>query len=272
MSSIIVQRLDGTTYDLDALGFKVKTFDVPSANYQYTYQQVGTYGTVKVDTQIQELVIPMTFDVLASDTYDFELQKLEIARIFASDEEFYIINSRIPYLRWRVAAEQFTMPQMASFWRAQNATVSFDCPSGYAESIATTLNPFTDEGNWGLGMNISNDIGVPYSFKNTNSMKIYNASTIPLMADNRPVTIKFNGVVSKKLSIKNKTTNQDLEVNTSLKKTDNLINKGLVTVKNNASIYANTNHAFLDFKRGWNDIEISGATDFTISFETRFYY
>ena len=33
MSTIIIQRLDGTKYDLDALGFRVKQFNIPLNNY-----------------------------------------------------------------------------------------------------------------------------------------------------------------------------------------------------------------------------------------------
>lgn len=29
MATIIIQRLDGTVYDLDAMGFRVKKFDIP---------------------------------------------------------------------------------------------------------------------------------------------------------------------------------------------------------------------------------------------------
>lgn len=42
--SIIIQRRDGTTYDLEKEGIHVVTFDPPSANFQHTYTQIGRYG------------------------------------------------------------------------------------------------------------------------------------------------------------------------------------------------------------------------------------
>lgn len=33
-STVVITKLDGTTYDLNALGFRVKKFDVPYPNFQ----------------------------------------------------------------------------------------------------------------------------------------------------------------------------------------------------------------------------------------------
>ncbi|MCG0892458.1 phage tail protein [Lactiplantibacillus plantarum] len=274
-STILIQRLDGTIYDLGKLGFRVKKFDVPFTNFQHGYKQVGNYGSKLISSQAQQLVIPMVFDIIATDVHDYELQKLLMMKIFRSDEPFYVINMRIPYLRWKVVAEAFNVTQLNNFWRASDVSVNLDCPDGYAESTATTLSPFTyDSESWGLGMNIPNGEDLHYSFTNQQSFKVYNASNIPLLADDRPVTIRFNGTVSNKLTIQNVTTGQKWNFNMHLAKTDNLVIKGLIPVKNNSQCYGNglSDHGYIDFKPGWNEMKITGATDFTISFETRFYY
>lgn len=275
MGTILIQRLDGKIYDLDRLGFRVKSFNVPSAMYSHTFQQVGKYGTQLINTEMQQLTIPMTFDIIAIDNYDYELQKLETARIFNSDEEFYVINMRIPYLRWRVVAEQFQMNQLDNFWRASDVSVNLVCASGYAESTATTLVPFTYESNsWGIGMNLPNGDDIAYNFKNQNKVDFYNASNIPLLVEERPVVIRFNGDAQNGFKLRNETTNQEINLYLPLTKSDNLVINGLIPTKNDAQCYGNglSDHGYLDFATGHNQLTISGTSDFKLSFETRFYY
>lgn len=272
-STLIVQHLDGIKYDLGKLGIRVRSFDPPSPNYQHTFQQTGTYKNIRTDFKVQQLNIPLVFDVYCTDNYDYELQRMEVLEIFRSHEEFFIINLRTPFLRWKVVAEAFSYPRLNNYWKASNVSVNLVCADGYAESTSTTLtmlNPKTSD--WGLGMNLPLDEKLDYQFKNQNSFKIFNASNIPLLGEERPVNIHFSGVVSSKLAIKNKTTNQTWELNKTLKKTDKLVIQGMVPVLNNKLIYESCNHSYLDYVIGWNQLEVSGASDFTIDFETRFYY
>lgn len=148
---IIIQRRDGTIYDLEKEGIKVINFDPPSANFQHTYNQIGKFGAELVDTQIQQMSIPLTFDVTARDNYDYELQRLKVLRIFSSTEPFYVINMRTPFLRWKVVADSFTYPRLGNFWKAKNVAINLVCYDGLAESTATTLDPFTfDGGTYGI--------------------------------------------------------------------------------------------------------------------------
>ena len=52
MSSIVIQKIDGTVYDLEKLGIHVISFDPPGSNYQHTFTQMSEYSTVLTDTQI----------------------------------------------------------------------------------------------------------------------------------------------------------------------------------------------------------------------------
>ena len=99
MATIIIQRQDGTEYDLDALGFRVKSFSVPLNNNSYNYQQVGKYGSMMTTFASQYLVIPLTIVITAVDMADYNLQLLELRRIFRSDEDFYVINAITPFMR-----------------------------------------------------------------------------------------------------------------------------------------------------------------------------
>ncbi|MGJ3844005.1 phage tail family protein, partial [Lactiplantibacillus plantarum] len=61
MSSIVIQKMDGTIYDLDKLGIHVISFDPPGSNYQHTFTQMSEYSTVLTDTQMQQTTIPLVF-------------------------------------------------------------------------------------------------------------------------------------------------------------------------------------------------------------------
>ena len=271
---IIIQRRDGTIYDLEKEGIKVINFDPPSANFQHTYNQIGKFGAELVDTQIQQMSIPLTFNVTARDNYDYELQRLKVLRIFSSTEPFYVINMRTPFLRWKVVADSFTYPRLGNFWKAKNVAINLVCYDGLAESTATTLDPFTfDGGTYGIGMGIPLD-STGYQFSNQNKFTILNPSIIPLLASERPVKVVFKGDAPNGLTIKNNTTGQEFKYLKQLTSSDEFKLIGLVPIVNGVQRLGNelSNREFLDYAIGNNDIEIIGSNNFTIQFITRFYY
>ena len=272
-SDILIQKLDGTVYDLGAEGIRVVTFDPPSPAYAHTYAQTSDYGASLTGTQVTQTTIPITFDVFAHDNFDYELQRLKVLKIFSSVEPFYVISLRTPFMRWKVVADAFTYPRLGNYWKAKNVSISLICYEGFAESIATTLQ--TAKVN---GQEYDASLGVPfddyqYEFKTPN-FKIYNPSVIPLLADERPITITFKGSAPQGLTIRNKTTNQSFTYKKALTDNDSFQLIGLVPIVNGIQRLGNdySSRSFLDFAQGYNDMEISGASGFTISFETRFYY
>lgn len=83
--------------------------------------------------------------------------------------------------------------------------------------------------------------------------------------------IEFNGV-SNGLTIRNKTTGDTWSYSGSTTANDIVLLKGIRSTKNGESIFKDTNKKILTFAPGWNDIEVSGATDFALTLRTRFYY
>ena len=271
-STILIERQDGTIYDLGKMGFRVVSFNPPSAKWQHTWQQIGKYRAILTNSEAQQTTIPLVLDAFATDNYDMELKRLMLRQIFMSDEFFYVISVRTPYLRWKCVAEAFDMAQLSNFHKLKNVSISLVCLDGFAESTATTQTPFTyDSNSWGLGENLPNGVDIPYTFT-TPSFKVYNASIIPLRAEEHPVTIAFSGVVTSSLHIKNVATDQEFILNRSLNSSDSLIIAGLVPIVNGSQDYGASNHAYLDLAVGWNEFQITGATNFTISFDTHFYY
>lgn len=269
---IKIIRKDGTSYDLSKLGYRVKNFDYPSANYNHTLQSVSTFGSTLVDTKTSETTLNLSLRIFASNNFELELKRVELNRIFSSYETFYIISGRLPYLRWEVVAQPFTMPQLANSSFA-DVSINLTCPGGYAESVGTTQDEFNYfYGVWGMANGLPNAADLKYSFQNNTNFKVFNASVIPLKADERPVTIRFTGTVLNKLTITNKTTNQVFIYNTKIEPTDVFYLKGLIPIKNDSQDYWASNHGYIDLVPGWNEFTIAGASDFKIDFITRFYY
>lgn len=271
---IIIQRRDGTVYDLDKEGIRVISFDPPSANFQHTYTQTGDYGADLTGTQVQQTTIPLTFDVTARDNYDYELQRLKVLQIFSSIEPFYVINMRTPFLRWKVVAEAFSYPRLGNFWKAKSVAVNLVCYEGFAESTATTKDPFTfDGGSYGIGMGIPFDTP-KYSFINRTKFKFLNPSLIPLLANERPVTLNFRGVAPSGITILNHTTGQSFKYKQPLTNDDIFKLVGLIPIVNGLQRFGNSysDRSFIDYAIGYNEMEIVGSTDFTLDFNTRFYY
>lgn len=271
--SILIEHLDGTTYNLDDLDIRVISFDPPSPAYQHTFTQIHRLKATRTGTQIQQTTIPLVVQVRAHDIYDYELMRQRVLRIFAGYEEFYVINMRMPMIRWKVVADTFSYPRLNNFWFTQPITINLISEDGLAESVSmTSEDNFTKFDNkWGLGMNLPKDVDYAYKFS-TNNFDIYNLGNIPLMADERPVLFEFQGTVANNLTITNTTTGQTFVYNKGLKKSDKLQIYGMKPVLNNQLVFQNCNHEFLDLNVGKNSFTISGATDFSFSVSTHFYY
>lgn len=271
MSTIIVKRLDGTTYDLDKLGFHVKKFDIPMNNYNLSYQQVGKYGALLTDVQEQQLTLQLTLDVIARDLADYNLQIYQLRRIFQSDEDFYVWNNIIPYLRWKCRAEAVTPTQNGNFWRASDVAINLDVPSGYAETVATTQESLDfNQGQWGFGEGIP-DTELKYTYT-TNDFSFWNLGIIPLNADERPVKITFKGNAPNGFIISNQTTSKTMKITRGVSRNDTVVINGLIPSFNGTPSYKDSDHGYLDFTTGENKLHIDGASDFELKFDTRFYF
>lgn len=271
MSSIMIEHLDGTIYDLDKLDFRVVSYNPPTATVTYTYQQIGNYGTTLTGAQTAQLTIPLVVVIKARDMNDYRMQLIKLHSIFYTDEYFYVYDSKIPYLRYKVRAQQISPTQNGNFWQSSNITINLDCPSGYAESTYTSLEMAKDNSLMGFGVNLPAGQEFQAQFT-TPDFTFTNIGLIPLQSDERPVTITFNGSVSNALTITNQTTNQSLKITKSLSGNDTLVITGFMPTVNGTPIYGDSDHGYIDFVRGNNQIHIDGSTSFTISFDTRFYY
>ncbi len=269
--TLIVEKTDGTKYDLQKLGIWVIKFEPPSAAYNFSTVQIGKYGQRLVGTTVSQRQIPFQCDVIASNDLTIITKRNDFFNIFNSMEPFYITDMRLPTIRWKVVAEQQPFELYNNWHMGGDISFNVNCVDGYAESVDTTLN-IGDLSKWSFGgMNLPKDRPLKYRF-NTNSFEIFNASNIDILAEERPYNILFKGAASN-LTINNLTTRQCFKCYKSISKTDEFVLRGVWPIINNKSVYSQTNHAFIDLKKGWNKFQIDGCTsDFEIAFNTHFYY
>lgn len=271
LASIIVQQTDGASYDLDDCDFKVISFDPPNTAYNHSFQTIYTDKPTLTQTAINQATIPLVLMIRANDYEDYELQVMKIRKIFSSFKPFYVINSRVPYIRYKVVAQSFDIKRLSNFYFSQNLTINLNMIDGCGETVGlTTDNTFVNELNsWGFGENVPS---TPLTYKfSSNTFSFWNLGNFPLRADSRPVMIRFNGNANN-LAIINHTTGQEWQLNQSISSDKELLISGMKPVYDGNNVFSSTNHAYLDFETGENKIEIQNANDFNITFETRFYF
>lgn len=270
-STLIIERLDGTKYDLAKLDIWVLQFEPPSPSYQHNVVSVGKYGQRLAGTTTSQRQIPFECDVFASDDLTIVMKRNQLFRIFDSMEPFYVIDMRLPTIRWKVIADQQPFNLYENYHMGGDISFNLNCIDGYAESVDSTLN-INDLSKWSLGsMNLPLDKQLNYKF-NKDNFEVFNASNIDILAEERPYTIQFQGQANK-LTITNLSTNQKFICNQKINSGDEFKLYGCWPLLNGQSIYQNTNHSFIDLKQGWNEFNISGYQgDITITIDTHFYY
>lgn len=270
--TLTIIREDGTEYDLAALDMDVIQFEPPSAAYTHNVVQVGRYGERHVGTTAGQRLIPLKLDVFASNDLTIVMKRNQMFRIFDSMTPFYVIDQRLPMIRWHVRAEQQPFALYDNWNMGGDITFNLVCIDGYAESVATTLDPSEMALNqWGMGMNLPMDKPLHYTFT-TGEFDVFNGGNIDIRAEERPYKIMFQGSATT-LVITNTTTDQTFQCNQAISSSDQFVLYGAWPLLNGQSIYQNTNHGLIDLVQGWNHFNVGGYSGaMKIAFDTRFYY
>ncbi|WP_371017378.1 phage tail family protein [Pseudalkalibacillus sp. JSM 102089] len=267
---LTIQRLNGQEYILNKQnGFIVSSFKISAPSPRIASEYVeGLDGYIDMGADYAERRIESTLHFLALDEIDYILKRNEIFSIFASKEQFYVIDSREPGKRWLVRAEGYSPDLVGS--RTGTVNINFISASTYAESTGTSLDPKTFAlGIWQIGQGLILDETL-YTHT-TNTFRIYNPSAVDIDPRNLPLVITFRGA-STNLQIKNLTTLDFYKYTGSTGTNDKLELSGIRSLKNGVSVFKNTNRKLIKLKSGWNDFEIIGSSSFSITFDFRFYY
>lgn len=260
----------GQIYDMsEDLNILVQSFIVSSPNPEIIHEKLdGQHGVVRIDKTWGQRKIMAKCSAFSVDPHDISLLRSEVFKALMSIEEFFIVSDADPGKQWLVEVGSEWSPEKLGIY--SEFTLNFVSHSSFAQSVGTTLSPFTfDAEIWQIGQGIVGE-DLIYSHS-TSEFSIYNGSDIEIDPRQLPLKIEFKGP-SQDLKITNTTTSDTWAFTGQTIAEDTIVLDGIRTLKNGASAFGNTNKKLITLAAGWNDFTITGATDpFTISFDFRFY-
>lgn len=267
---IFIETLEGVRFDLASIGLIPLNFKIDSPSPRHTTEIVeGRNGHLDLGTTFEGRTMTVNFLLRALDIYDYYLLLDEVFKLFDARTMFYLINKYEPKKRWKVKTSSAYSPERLTSKDA-HIEISFVSPSSFSESYGTTLNPFTfDAELWQVGQGvISEDLVYAH---NTTAFRIYNGSDIEIDPREIPLKIKYQGP-SANLKIRNVTTSDEWAYTGTSGVNDTILLDGVRSLKNNLTIFGQTNRKLITLKKGWNDFTLTGASgSFLISFDFRFY-
>lgn len=266
---MIIEKED-ITLDVSSYSLKLLKYFIPSPPLLHSLVSVdGRDADIITESFYKNRVISAEFMYNSQDLKDFYLLKSEIYRLFATKEPFYIIFKREPGKRWKVRLNNpFDIDKFNIF--VGSFTLEFLAELPFAESVGTTLDPFTfDAELWQFGQGIiADDLIYTHS---TNTFSIFNGSDVMVDPRQLPLKIEFKGA-SNNLTIRNTSTGDEWKHNGSTVDGDIVLLDGIEVNKNGQSIFGQTNLQCISLLPGWNEFELAGAEEpFTITFDFRFY-
>lgn len=216
--------------------------------------------------------------IIASRDTDMDLKISNVFDFFRSLGAFYVAKENEPFKLLKVEVNNEYTPDIGN-----TALTEFEIPLTvikpfYRQSLHTTSD-IDSEGvrwndKWGYGMGLSSDLSEwKYKFTNINP-RFYNAGTeeIKLIQQKESVI---------RLTARGSTANNLLDIDDgsttfkifrALKSGDVLEIKGHQVRLNGNNVLQDTNRNFLTIKKGWNDWDIRGLTDFVFEIDFRFLY
>lgn len=268
---VLLERLDGAVYSFKECGIGVRDFAVSSPYYATEYENIdGMDGVVDTGTTLGYRQIKMSLYFVADSMEDYAIKRHEVFSILDSRQAFYITESRNPHKRWKVKIDGIFTPDQARLFGFFD--VSLTSASPYALSPGTTLNMLPDDHYYSIGDGKidEGDPLVQFEF-DTSSFFVFNDSDTIVDPRNMQINIKLQGTLVNPI-IRNLTTSDEWKWTGSATASDVISLDGVRSLKNDQSIFGQTNKQLITLARGWNEFSITGATDFTIAFDFKMYY
>ncbi|PFJ12077.1 phage tail protein [Bacillus cereus] len=264
-------RKDGKVYDCYELGLFVNSFRDNGISLDDNPLDVdGTDGLLDGGTRRKERKMSAEITIESVDHYDYDLLKDEIYRLFDSKESFYIVRDVQPGKRYEVKCDSpFSIARIA--YELGEFSISLVAYRPFAESIGTTMNPFTfDSELWQIGQGLVAE-DVQYIHK-TSSFRIHNAGDVEIDPRKLPLVVRVRGATNG-LTITNRTTGDVFKLNIPTASGDTIELNRVRVLKNGNTVFSSTNRKVIKIATGWNDFIVSGVTGaFQIEFDFRFYY
>jgi len=236
--------------ELDELEVYGYNFSVPSPSYAIESVRLDSGETIVVNKLLNTRELEAEFLTNSADFKDSLEQKTLLFKLLGNGQSFYVEEIQRPNIVWKCELgdwlPEHITPSVTRF------AIPFTCTSGVSQTINLVKQKFIESS---------------FIFKNEGDLAID-----PREAKYAETEITFNGP-STNLHITNKTTGETWSFNGSTTAEDEISLKGVRALKNEVSIFKNSNKTILSFLVGNNEIEISGASgEFELTISTRFYF
>lgn len=259
---------------VDDLGYGLKSLDINVG--PVIYENIYTSSSradqlVKRYPKDRDVSINAMFT--AYSTVDWRLKRDRVYSFFRNLGMFYVAESHQPFKLLKVIVdENYEVDRPVIRWGLLEIPLKIiDTP--FKKSLHTTLD-IDSEGvrwndKWGYGMGLSSDSSQwKYKFTNTNP-RFYNAGTeeIKLIQQKESLIRLIPKESAPWIEISDGTTTFRLNRQTTIDSPITL--KGHQIRVNNANVLGQTNREFLTIKKGWNNWEVRGISNFEIEIDFR---
>lgn len=275
-----------TLYDLNMkkkeypAGIKPLDIFISSISKRRNKQEIeGVSGSVDYGAVHDTRNIELKVLLKANDTQDYRLLRNVAYEFFGDD--MYVVENYSPGKRLKISVDENFIPErFDNNQRFAEITLPGEVlGTPYFESIGTTQDiqqteNIGDSGIWGFGMGLIDD---PDSRKYTHtgtSFRIYNAGNVPIHPFEQDLKITITNVQGSTsfLQLRNDTNGTTFRVNEALSSDKTIVINGAAVTINSLQEFRKTNRQYITLEPGWNQFSITGATNATVSFDTRFYY
>lgn len=270
--NVYLEKADGTRINSDDYNMIIQSWELSAPEFEHSHEDIGIGGFYDMGTKLKSRKAAMGGIYTAIDGGDNVLLQNEIIQAFDVRHMYKIIDSRNKglFLLGKIA-NAFTPKQKRAVYGEFD--IDFICQP-FRYSYGTSLTPLTfDSEAWMLGQGLNVDPNA-YRFTTAN-FTVQNIGTEEIDKSKYPfdyMTIEFKGA-STNLKIKNNTTGQEWSWTGTTAAADTIKLDGVMSFKNNLSIFHNSNRKVIKLKPGANSFTVTGATgSFELKFDLRFKY
>ena len=269
ISRLNLYDTNGNQINMESIGLFGLKLRVPAPSYTVIKETLDDGQIIILDKQLNPRNLTAEFMTKANDFRDSFLLRDEIFRWLGKGEEIYIGEANQIGKRWKVIVEEWQPERINR--RVSKLEIPLLAVDGVCESINRSLKKLSfDVDNWQVGMGLSAD-DPTYVHQNP-SFRILNAGDITVNPRKRDLKIIFKGP-STNLKISNNTTGEVWQYHGSTNANDTILLDGVKSLKNDTSIFGQTNKKLISLLPRWNDFTVTGASSsFLITFDFRFYF
>lgn len=253
--------------------YPLELMEIDEGDAEGDSQDLGTSGVDGALTFMNVFApfpLAIKFRLKAIDNYDYNLIKAELKSLLNRRKPYFVIHEKMPGRKFAVNQADIEVDRKSA--NKAIFTITFNCFKGYSESILRTTDtpPFLED-NWQFSQGLSAE-GNQYIF-DTNKFVVYNGSDDTVDPLKRhDLDISLSCAAEKGLTVTNRTTGDVFKYNKPLKKGNKILISGIYPYLDGNRCGIDTNHGVITLAEGYNDFEITGATDIEAIFSFPFIF